>query len=76
MWCSALGCYLGVGETGRKDTVSGGDAGGDADAGSKTGDGSCIDGDGDGDRGAGGDREGDELEERSWKRPRIGMTEG
>jgi len=67
VWSSALGCYVGVGETGRKDT--GRD---NAGVGSKMGEGSGTDGDG----GTDGDREGGELEERSWKRPRVKIAEG
>lgn len=72
VWCSALGCYVGVSETGRKDMDSGRDAAGSGHAGavSKSGEGSGIDGDGDRDR----DRE--ELEERSMKRRRVGTAEG
>lgn len=72
VWCSALGCYVGVSETGRKDMDSGRDAAGSGHAGavSKSGEGSGIDGDGDR------DRDGEELEERSMKRRRVGTAEG
>lgn len=76
MWCSALGCYVGVGETGRRDMGSGGDAEGRGKAyvASKPGEGSGADGDGDG--GVDGDREGEELDERDTKRRRVATAEG
>lgn len=69
MWCSALGCYVGVGETSRKHK----DRGGEVERGGSGGAGMV---EGVAGRQQDGNVEDEELEDRTTKRPRVEITDG
>lgn len=79
MWCSALGCYVGAGEARRGHSDPGGD--GEAE-GSGSGSGSMrvgagvVGGQEDGDVEVEDGAEAGEMEDRTTKRRRVGVTDG